>query len=137
MIMENIEELKKQLTSLQEEKHKAWEEYMGMAERDVPFEKAWNWYIKQPAVSRCDELERKIRNMEEYTLEPLDDPDWCDHMPIEEFMEGCRIGPLFTDDDGFGYYAPEEKQTNIKVYPSDIISGNYRKDFSYVVWYNK
>lgn len=28
-------------------------------------------------------------------------------------------------------------KTNIEVYPSDIISGKYRKDFPHVVWYNK
>ena len=135
--MQDINELKRELSSLQGEKEEVWNKYMDMATRDIPFKKAWDWYQKQPAVRRYDELERKIRNMEEYTLRPLDDTDWCDHMPIETFISSCKIGPLFTDDDGFGYYATEDKQSNIKVYPSDIMSGNYRKDFTHVVWYNK
>ena len=50
----------------------------------------------------------------------------------------CKGGG-FIDYDGFGVYADKEKKmkTNIKLYPSDITSGKYRKDFTHVIWYNR
>lgn len=135
--MENIEKLKLELAEAKKKQEKVWEEYMDMADRDIPFQEAWSWYENQPIVQRCAELDRQIRNLEEPELKDLDDPDWCDHMTMKEFVKCCNIGPLFTDDDGFGVYATKDKQTDIHVYPSDILSGNYRKDFTHVVWYNK
>lgn len=133
--MENIEELKKQLAVSKKEKDKVWEKFMSMSERNIPYTEASDWYERQPVVRRCEELEQKIRQYDTYKLTPI--PDYGDHMTMEEFAKWCKTGPVFTDYDGFGYYATDKEESDIKVYPSDITSGNYRKDFTHVVWYNK
>ena len=46
----------------------------------------------------------------------------------------CKGGG-FTDYDGFGVYAFEDKKSNIEIYPSDVIKGNLCTDFTHIVWY--
>ena len=48
----------------------------------------------------------------------------------------CKDGWLI-DYDGCGNYATEDKISDIIIYPSDIIDKTYRKDFDYVIWFNK
>lgn len=60
-----------------------------------------------------------------------------DLMTLSEFVNSCKIGPLFCDSDGSGYYATETQESNIGISPSDVIAGKYRKDFTHVMWYNK
>ena len=67
-------------------------------------------------------------------MEPHDDIG--DLFDIESFKANVESGG-FINYDGFGYYANETEQSNIEVYPSDVKSGIYRKDFSHVKWYNR
>lgn len=62
--------------------------------------------------------------------------DFGDKMPLDEFINDCKEG-YFVDSDGSGYYGTEDKQTNLPIYPSSIMSGTYRTDFSHVYWFNK
>jgi hypothetical protein len=84
--------------------------------------------------TKLDVLRRK-RNL---LLEPKyeDIPEYGDVMDLEDFIECCEDGG-FIDYDGSGNYATEDKMTDITIYPSDITSGNYRKDFPKIVWFNK
>jgi hypothetical protein len=59
-----------------------------------------------------------------------------DLFTMKEF-KGCCEGGGFIDYDGFGYYATKDEQTNIVIYPSDIMKGKYRKEFTHVKWYNR
>jgi hypothetical protein len=43
----------------------------------------------------------------------------------------------FIDYDGIGNYATNTQMSNIEIYPSDIKSGTYRKDFTHIVWFNR
>lgn len=132
--MEKLEELYKELESLDKEREEVFEEFMGMSEKDIPYRKALGWYQKQPIIKRCEHIKREIRKLKEPIYEDI--PKYGDHITMDEFVSACVHG-FFCDSDGFGFYATKDKMTNVEVYPSDILSVNYRKDFDYVVWFNK
>jgi hypothetical protein len=121
------EELEKKIDQLMDEVDEIREQSFNKPD-------GWKWYINHPKMKELIKLEREYKLIEDYTLN-----DICggDLMTISDFIEGCKVGPLFTDYDGFGYYATKDKESDITVYPSDIMSGVYRKDFTHVVWYNK
>lgn len=87
------------------------------------------------------EFKEKLRDLE-LKYRPLDkiefrqQYDFGDKMPLDEFINDCKEG-YFVDSDGSGYYGTEDKQTNLPIYPSSIMSGTYRTDFSHVYWFNK
>lgn len=56
---------------------------------------------------------------------------------LEEFKKICTESNLYTDSDGFGYYASDKGISDIKVYPSDFVEKIYREDFPNIIWYNK
>lgn len=58
-----------------------------------------------------------------------------DLMSIKLFYRDVKEGCL-TDEDGHGFYAVKGKETKIPVKPSDILSGNWRREFQQVVWYD-
>lgn len=69
-------------------------------------------------------------------IEMSDLPDYGDHMTLEMFVNACKSG-MFIDYDGNGDYATEDQVSDLIVSPSDITSGEYRTDFTHIVWYNK
>ena len=81
----------------------------------------------------CD-LELKYRPLDK--IEFRQQYDFGDKMLLDEFINDCKEG-YFVDSDGSGYYGTEDKQTNLPIYPSSIMSGTYRTDFSHVYWFNK
>lgn len=133
-----LEALKKELEHWEDQRNKDWHEFMNMAEKDIPYQEAVAWYESQPSYQKCINLSKEIRRLEdEIELEPFDELD-DDIYTLKQFIGICKGGG-FIDYDGFGVYADKEKKmkTNIYVYPSDITSGKYRKDFPHVVWYNR
>tara|TARA_R110000796_G_scaffold88978_2_gene192355 strand:+ start:2493 stop:2870 length:378 start_codon:yes stop_codon:yes gene_type:complete len=78
---------------------------------------------------------RKITLISPYELDDLDKTSG-DYMPFAEFADCCENGG-FIDYDGFGNYATDKKVSNLTIYPSDIMVGVCRKDFTHVLWYNK
>lgn len=61
----------------------------------------------------------------------------AEQLSLEEFIEECQPGRMFTDDDGSGYYALKDKKSNILCVPSEVASGKIDHRFTHVVWYNK
>lgn len=59
-----------------------------------------------------------------------------EYYTLEEFVRTCEMDG-FTDDDGFGYYATEKGKSDILIYPSDVIDGKVRTDFSHVIWFSQ
>jgi len=59
---------------------------------------------------------------------------WC-HVSFETFYDWCVEGSV-VDGDGIGYYATDDKRTNIPVLPSSVVKGEWDKSFSYVAWKN-
>lgn len=131
----NKEELEKKIDILDDEIHEIWEKSF-----DMPIGEGWKWYSTHPKVKERADLYRELKLIMDYKLSDFlmckGKPEG-DLMTLSEFVNSCKIGPLFCDSDGIGYYATKGQESNIEIYPSDIISGKYRKDFTHVMWYNK
>lgn len=63
-------------------------------------------------------------------------PEYGHLMTFRDFSSNCKGGG-FIDYDGYGRYANEHSMSDIHIYPSDIEAGNYRGDFTHVVWFNR
>lgn len=59
-----------------------------------------------------------------------------EHLEFTRFVDLIIDGKL-SDDNVYGYYATNNMQSNVLVYPSDIKSSMYRIDFTHVVIFNK
>ena len=132
--MTELEQLKAEYELLDKERNKVCHQFMDMASEGIPYDVACKWYESQNVVSKCANLDRQIRVLEDYELKPL--PDYGTLMSLEEFIAYCKAGFLINYD-GHGRYATSDQASNICVYPSDILSGEYRHDFSHVIWFNK
>ena len=125
--METYEEILKKADAAET----AWDAYMVSHYDDYPAiyeSKEYKEYSKW-----CD-LEIKYRPLDK--IEFRQPYGFGDKMTLDEFINDCKEG-FFTDSDGSGYYGIEDKQTNLPIYPSSIMSGTYRTDFSHVYWFNK
>nr|DAN43757.1 MAG TPA: hypothetical protein [Caudoviricetes sp.] len=98
------------------------------------FDEAWEAYVNSDIVKTVKVLSQKVRLLQQPYMDDI--PDYGDIMPLEEFIQSVKLG-LFTDYDGSGYYATENACSDITIYPSDITSGTYRRDFTHIVWFNK
>lgn len=133
--MEDIKELQKKLELLEQARDKVWNEYLDKSTQNIPFNVAWKWYCNQSVVKECEALEDKIRQLKSAEhFEPIESDD--DVYTIEQFKGMCKGGG-FIDYDGFGVYAFKDKKSDIEIYPSDVIKGNLRTDFTHIVWYNR
>lgn len=127
MSMETYEEILKKADAAEKE----WDEYKESHYDDYPAiyeSKEYKEYSKW-----CD-LEIKYRPLDK--IEFRQPYGFGDKMTLDEFINDCKEG-FFTDSDGSGYYGTEDKQTNLPICPSSIMSGTYRTDFSHVYWFNK
>lgn len=90
----------------------------------------------QKSSSLRRQLERVNRTLsltQEPQMSPL--PTHGELFTFKEFIDACRSG-AFIDTDGSGLYATEDKASDIAIYPSDVLSGEVRSDFTHVVWFN-
>ena len=69
---------------------------------------------------------------------PFDKLDKECKQKIEDFKEGVIFG-MFTDDDGFGYYATDTEVSDCEIEFWDFDKDNYNVPewATHVVWYNK
>ena len=127
MSMETYEEILKKADAAET----AWDAYMVSHYDDYPaiFESR-----QYKEYSKWWELELKYRPLDK--IEFRQPYGFGDKMTLDEFINDCKEG-FFTDSDGSGYYGTEDKQTNLPICPSSIMSGTYRTDFSHVYWFNK
>jgi hypothetical protein len=132
--MTELEQLKAEYELLSKERDKVWEQFMDMASEGIPYDVACKWYEEQVVVSELAKLGSQIRSLENYELGPL--PEYGTLMSLEEFIAYSKTGFLINYD-GHGRYATSDQASNICVYPSDIVSGEYRHDFSHVIWFNR
>ena len=110
---------------------------------DKEYDDLWNagyppsvwWEKAQEVGKRANPLSGELHMIEdEYELNDI--PDYGDKIPLKTFVDCCKYHG-FINDDGEGYYATEDKESSIPAVPSEIVAGFVRKDFPYVVWYNK
>lgn len=126
------EEYEKKLEELDEKVHEIWEQSF-----EKPYPESWEWYINHPIVKEDRKVYREYKLIKTPELHDMDDLDRKCRMPFKEFEKYCKIGPMFVDSDGCGYYATKDQVSDIGISPSDICAGVYRKDFKYICWYNK
>ena len=88
-----------------------------------------------PEQTQLEVLSQKIRLLIEPEFEDLD-PTSGDVMSLEQFVESVKCGD-FIDYDGHGCYVRGDKESNIVIFPSDVIAGRVRKDFDTIIWFNK
>ena len=122
------EELEKKLNELDDAIHELWEETMNE-------EDGWERYKNSPLHAEYRDVSRQYRKVCDYKLED-GIPSYGDLMTLKKFVDSCKGGG-FCNSDGFGNYAMKDKVSDIEVYPSDIVAGVYRDDFTHIVWYNR
>lgn len=92
------------------------------------------WYENRPEHEMLAQARREyavILDRDEIALNELTEGR---HMTFEQFKDRC-MSHTFNDYNGHGHYATEFEETSLRIFPSDISSGVYRKDFSHVVWH--
>jgi hypothetical protein len=133
--METTELPKKNLEEIRVELEKARKLHEERYQ-NAPLDMGWKEFEKYMAVTGdvCENLNRTVRYLETPTFEEI--PSRGDQMSLEEFIENVMSGG-FIDYDGYGKYTKDGMMSNIVIYPSDITSGLYRKDFETIVWFNR
>jgi RNA polymerase-binding transcription factor DksA len=64
------------------------------------------------------------------------DSDLGDRMSLEEFLKCVACGG-FIDYDGYGHYVRGDQESDIAIYPSDVVNNAVRPDFTEIIWYNR
>lgn len=87
----------------------------------------------------CRNIETLKKRIEiKKMMKPI--PNHDDHMTISEFIAACYSG-LFTDDDGYGCYATNDKMFQYEiVIPSDLSIKHLLKpldEYTHVVWFKR
>ena len=97
-----------------------------------------DWYVfcnnMQDVWDKHAKLKREKRMI--ITPEFNEIPRHAHVMTLKDFIENVKSGG-FIDDDGFGSYVRDGKESDINIHPSDIQHGAIRDDFDSVAWYNK
>jgi hypothetical protein len=88
----------------------------------------------KPLLNKINHLSQQLRLIKKPEFNKL--ADYGDVMSLKEFIECVESGG-FIDYDGFGRYVKDSMESNIRIYPSDVKSGNVRKDFDTIIWYNR
>lgn len=128
--LEKIDKLTAVIQKLLADKDKEW---FGDKKNDnKSFDQYWDYVYDEKY--QLDKLDRKRRMIMPYTLSEI--PHYGDEMSLDEFIKACREG-WFVDSDGSGYYGKDDKESNVRIYPSDISHRKVRREFNKVIWYNK
>ena len=123
-------QLKKDLNEASSLANKHWQEIPGgldFAQYEAKVEEIYKDVNRLSSEYRLIQTP-KLKEAGEFELECL--------MTFEEFKDCCESGG-FIDYDGSGRYGNATHESNIPIYPSDIMSGEFRNDFTHVYWYNK
>lgn len=123
----------KKLYKILEECQKEYEEVL----ESLPFGLNWDEFNEMlgPFSKKIGVASRNYRKIQTPKIVG-DIPEYGDVMSLDEFISCCESGG-FIDYDGYGHYIKDGKETDIYIYPSDIIHGVFRDDFTQIVWYNR
>lgn len=100
-------------------------------------DEGYKWYRERPEIKEYQNLYRELKLIfDENDFNLHDISEVGDKMTLKKFVDCCKCGG-FIDYDGFGYYATETQESSIKISPSDVTNNKYRKDFPYIIWYNR
>ncbi len=83
---------------------------------------------------KLTEANRRLRLIKEPKFSEL--PDYGDVMKLSEFIAYVNDG-WFIDYDGYGHYVKDGMESDITIYPSDVLVNKIRTDFDTIIWYNR
>ena len=129
--MDKIKESLDRLEAAREEYSKHWN--LGLVKDSDSWEE-FDRYL-EPYQRKLTKAGQEYRLIKLPVMTPID-YDYGDRMSMKTFISCCKSGG-FIDYDGFGRYIKGNEESDIDVYPSDITSGKYRKDFDEVMWFNR
>lgn len=133
IVVEDYATLKEEYADAVKEYNMIWDDcaYRGLPYREMLIE-------TENVRNRMIDLGERMRLIQEprITYKKRGEKTTGDKFTLQEFIDMCRAGD-FTDNDGFGLYASSKGISDIEIYPSDIMHGRYRQDFTHVIWYNK
>jgi hypothetical protein len=101
-----------------------------------PEDTGWDAYEENTRLEQkeYDKLSRQYRVLVDANLFEWDGKGKM--MSLDEFVKNVNSGG-FIDYDGYGNYSDGVQKSDVSIYPSDVKVGNYRKDFTHVIWYNR
>lgn len=97
---------------------------------------AEHWYSTHPKVQEQDRLFKHRKLLLPYTLTESRFYNGYQRVPFLVFVDACLAGD-FTDNNVIAYYATQDKNSDIRLLPSDILERLYRNDFEYVVYHRR
>lgn len=130
-----MEDKKKELELLYKDLDSLNQEYKRIENESAQKGLSWEEMCEKARINREKAFldDKKIRLLEEPSIDYIERTKGT-LLPFNDFVENCKSG-LYTDTDGYGYYASEKATSDIKIYPSDILYNLYRTDFSHVRWF--
>ena len=133
-LLGKIEEVEPIVEKLEKEFNEKW--FEGHKNDHLPFDEYLESKDKvvHPHGQILSSLRTEARMCVPFKLDEL--PEYGDVMSLEDFKENVEAG-WFSDYDGFGRYVLDGKETDIDIYPSDIMEGNIREEFDTIIWYNR
>lgn len=130
--MEKLEQIKKAMDEIEKTLQEREEEFFAVSQKSGGYPMYEE--LRRPYTSRWSKLDREYRMLMVPEFEEL--PDYGEVMSLKDFIEECKSGN-FIDYDGFGHYVKDNKESSIKIYPSDIEHKSIRPDFDTIIWFNR
>ena len=125
---ENYEDLKREAKKIEKRIIDAED---ALAKEGVPFEEMVD-KTREDRV-KLFRLSKEMRLIQDPGFQPK--KKWKGKfMTMENFIKMCNEENI-TDEDGYGFYANGKMVTDIKIFPSDIMTEMYRKDFAEILWF--
>ena len=132
-VVESYDMLQKELADAENEYDTIWNDcaYRGLPYNEMLAE-------TENVRNRMVDLDERMRLIQEpkITYRKKGEKTAGDKFPLQEFIDLCNSG-MIKNNDGNGVYASSKGISDIAIYPSDIIHGRYRQDFTHVIWFNK
>lgn len=125
---ENYEDLKREAKKIE---RKIKEDEENLAKEGVSFDDM----IEKTREDRVKlfKLSKEMRLIQDPGFQPK--KKWKGkYMTMENFIKMCNEENI-TDEDGYGFYTDKKVVTDIKIFPSDIMTEMYRKDFTEILWF--
>lgn len=130
-------QINERLTIIGQEIEELYEEYSFFEELGPTESRAAeHWYSTHPKVQEQDRLFKHRKLLQPYSLSDFPMYGTWNRVPFLVFVNACLAGD-FTDNNITAYYATQDKISNIRLLPSDILERLYRNDFQYVVYYKR
>lgn len=132
IVVEDYATLKEEYADAVKEYNTIWDDcaYRGLPYREMLIE-------TENVRNRMIDLDERMRLIQEprITYKKRGEKINGDKFTLPEFIDMCNTG-MIKEGDGSGFYASSKGISDIEIYPSDIMHGRYRQDFTHVIWHD-